>query len=130
VSFESGEWRQVADAVSLDLTAFCAGRTLLPNTNIWLRDIAPMADKDECVSHSLLALAAAYVLDYKPIPEIQARANHHYKRAVDLIGRAMRNQKFREVGKDDAVVGALILLLSDDVSYHSDASSFQHSTIY
>lgn len=75
-----------------------------------------MADKDECVSHAVLALASAYVLDYKPCAEIQRRANHHYKCAVDLVGQAMRDPQSHQVGKDDAVVAALILLFSDDVS--------------
>lgn len=98
------------------MTAFCAGRTLLPKTNFWLRDIAPIADKNEAVKHAVLALSAAYVLDYKPIPAIQARANYHYKMAVELLDKAMRDPTSHEVGKDDAIIAALIMLLSNDVS--------------
>jgi hypothetical protein len=68
------------------------------------------------VNHAVLALSAAYILDYKPIPAIQARANYHYKQAVDLVDQALRNPKSHEVGKDDAIIAALIMLLSNDVS--------------
>ena len=100
----------------LDVTAFCNGRTLLPKTNLYLREIAPIADKNECVRHALLALAAGYILDYKPIPKLQDRANKHYKEAVRLVDVAIRDRNCREVGKDDAVIAALVLLLSNDVS--------------
>lgn len=88
-------------------------------TNFWIHDIAPIADNNQCVLHALLALAAAYVLDYKPIPELLARANRHYKLAVELLGKALQNPTSHKVGKDDAVIGALILLLSNDVSHQS-----------
>ncbi|KAE9378263.1 hypothetical protein N431DRAFT_461797 [Stipitochalara longipes BDJ] len=97
------------------LTAFCGGRTLLSKSNFWLCDLAPIADKNELVSHAVLALAAAYVLDYRPIPKLQNRANFHYKKAVELMGDALRDPQSQEVGKDDPIVSALILLLSDDV---------------
>jgi hypothetical protein len=106
------------------LTAFCSGRSLLPKTNFWLRDIAPIADKNQCVNHALLALAATYVLDYKPMPQLQERANYHYKRAVELVGEAIKDPDAHEVGKEDAVVGALVILLSEDVSFYTASRIF------
>ncbi|KAH0559375.1 hypothetical protein GP486_004109 [Trichoglossum hirsutum] len=97
------------------LVAFCSGRTLLSNSNFWLLDIAPMAAGSECVKHALLAFAAGYVLDYLPNEKLQARANHHYGRAVDLLSKALRDPETYEVNKGDSVVSAIILLLSDDV---------------
>lgn len=78
-----------------------------------------MAAGSECVKHALLALAAGYVLDYQPSEKLQTRANFHYRRAVDLLGRALRDAETHEVGKEDAVIGALVLLNCDDVCAHS-----------
>lgn len=75
-----------------------------------------MAATSEFVKHALLALSATYVLDYQPTEAMQSRANLHFKRAVDLLGEALREPTVQEVGKEDAVIGALTLLSLDDVS--------------
>lgn len=71
----------------------------------------------ECVKHALLSLASAYVLDFIHSEQLRERANYHYKRAVDLLGHALRDPEAHEVGKEDGIVSAIILLLSDDVSH-------------
>jgi len=98
---------------SSDQVGFCEGRTLLPKSNFWLVDIAPMASGNECVKHAILAFAAAYVLDYQPL--LRDRANYHYRKAVGLLTEALQSPDSRDIGKDDGTVAALILLLSDDV---------------
>lgn len=100
--------------VAVDLTAFCRGRTLLPKTNLWLRDVAPIAAKNDLVKHALLALSAGYWLHFNPNEEILARANNHYRRATKLLTDEINNPDSRKVGKDDAVVSAMLLLFLDD----------------
>lgn len=69
-----------------------------------------------CVKHAMLSLAAAYFLDYAPSEILRERANLHYQRAVDLLSYAICDSETEEIGKGDSVIGALILLMSNDVS--------------
>lgn len=69
-----------------------------------------------CVKHAILSLAAAYFLDYAPSEILRKTANYHYWRAVELLTQAISDPETHEIGKGDSVVGALILLISDDVS--------------
>jgi hypothetical protein len=69
-----------------------------------------------CVKHAMLSLAAAYYLDYEPNEKLRGRANSHYRKAVELLNHAICDPQTKEIGKSDSVVGALILLMSDDVS--------------
>lgn len=110
-------------AVKLTITdtqAFCKGRTVLPDTNSWLVDITPTIS-NPCVKRALLALAAGYVLDYKPDKQLVSRANWHYKRAVELFGKELNDKRNQEVGKDDAILAALWLLYANDVGTSSSA---------
>jgi len=69
-----------------------------------------------CVKHAILSLAAAYFLDYALSENLRIKANNHYLRAVELLNQAISDPETYEIGKGDSVVGALILLMSDDVS--------------
>lgn len=88
----------------------------MSRTNFWLVDITAMADKNECVKHALLASTAAYVLDYLPSEKLKTRANSHYRRAADLLSRSLCDPKSQEVGKEEGLVAAILLMLCDDVS--------------
>ena len=101
----------------LDTVAFCTGRTLLPESNGFLNDIMPMASGNACVKHALLALASTYVLDYLPSKELEKRANMHHKRAVILLGQELNKEETYKPGSEDGVVGALVLLCHNDVSF-------------
>jgi hypothetical protein len=72
-----------------------------------------------CVKHAILSLAAAYFLDYALSESLRRKANYHYWRAVELLSQAISDPETYEIGKGDSVVGALILLMSDDVSSFS-----------
>lgn len=74
-----------------------------------------MAQKDECVKHALLAMAASYVLDYSPSDSLRARANNHYKKAANLLSEALNDSKSYTVGQEDSVLAALVLFSHDDV---------------
>lgn len=75
-----------------------------------------MASSDVCVKHALLALAGSYVLDYLPSPDLLARTNRHYQKAVEAINDALQNPDTHGVAKGDSVISAVLLLLVDDVS--------------
>jgi hypothetical protein len=75
-----------------------------------------MAEKDECVKHAVLALAAGYALDYHPSEILRQRANFHYRKASELLSEKILDPTLQEVGREDALVGALRILWCDDVS--------------
>ncbi|KAJ8125883.1 hypothetical protein O1611_g7755 [Lasiodiplodia mahajangana] len=95
-------------------TAICGGRTLLPKTNAWV-DFTSVVDGDECARHAALAFSAGYMLDYVPNEKLRIRANFHYKRASELLTLALKDPTIYTIGKDDAVVTALMLLWSEDI---------------
>ena len=102
--------------MTTDISAFCPGRTLLPVTNTWLRDVAAMAEKSECVKHALLSLSASYVLDYTPAPNLKERATLHHRRAVELLDLELRKEETYQPSGGEAAVCALAILSQEDVS--------------
>ena len=65
---------------------------------------------------------------------VRARANHHYARAVTLLDKGINTAENHEMGKEDAIIGALVLLNCDDVGYrplldYATADSPQTSSI-
>lgn len=76
-----------------------------------------MADSNRCVMHSVLSLAATYVLDYTQASLWRDRANFHYKEATRLLGLALKDKEAHEIGKEDALVSAMIILTCEDVSF-------------
>ena len=113
------------------IVAFCPGRTLVPNGNPFLTELAQMAARNECVRHALLALAASYVLDYQPSDKLQCRANMHHKRAVTLLGKDLENEDWYQPGKEDGIIGSLMLLSHDDsVNWEFDRQSMSHPKWY
>lgn len=76
-----------------------------------------MAVENECVKHALLTLASTYVLDYLPSEKLRGRANHHYTKAVALLDEGINTAENHEIGKEDAIIGALVLLNCDDVGH-------------
>ena len=89
---------------------------MLKESNLFLVDFAKMADSNGCVMHAVLALAATYVLDYTQGSPWRERANFHYSEATRLLSLALKDKKTHEIGKEDAVVSAIIILTCEDVS--------------
>ena len=88
---------------------------MLPKTNAWL-DLSSVIDGDEGARHAALAFSAGYMLDYVPSEKLRVRANFHYKRASELLSVALKDPTIHGFGNEEAVVTALHLLWSDDVS--------------
>jgi hypothetical protein len=94
---------------------------LLPD-NYWSLQMVPMAMAHDCTRHALLSFTTSYALDYEPNDQMRLRANYHYRRAVELLSEALSNAETYEVGRDDAVVAAMIMILSNDVSHYQQAA--------
>jgi hypothetical protein len=106
------------------LKAMCSGRTLLKETNGWLKELAPMAEQDGMILHALLAFSAGYALDYRPAKSLLHRANQHYRKASELLTERLANTI--EMGQEDSVVGALRLMWCDDVRVFFHFLSYFH----
>ncbi|KAK9772950.1 hypothetical protein SCAR479_10280 [Seiridium cardinale] len=89
--------------------SICRGRTVVPNDNLYLKQITPMADKSSLVKHIILAVAASYVLDWYFDPAIKFQANWHYNRAVNLLEEELKNPANWHAGKGEPLIASLIL---------------------
>ena len=84
-------------------------------TNAFLNDVTPMASVKPCVKYAILALAASYVLDYKPSKSLQLRAQSHYKKAVLLLGQELNRPDAFTPGGGEAALAVLMLLSHNDL---------------
>ncbi|KAH8810705.1 fungal-specific transcription factor domain-containing protein [Xylogone sp. PMI_703] len=93
------------------LVAICGAVTLIPSpsNNCYLTEIAPIAARNECVKHAVLALSATYILDYSREDHVKTRANFHWRRAVHLLTQELNDEGTCHPGKEDTVVAALVL---------------------
>ena len=88
-----------------------------------------MTSGNECVKHALLSFFSAYVLDYCPTETFRVRANFHYRRAAELLDQEIRKPEASQVGQEDAIVGVMALLLSNDVCLIRSKDSTQTPTL-
>jgi hypothetical protein len=95
--------------------AICAGRTVVPQDNLYLLQIMPMAVTSDLVRHAMLALAATYVLDFRHPSELQRRADKHHKKAVQLFGEEIRKMENYESGREFPLVAGTILYMHQQV---------------
>lgn len=84
--------------------------------NYWCDDLIPMAVSNEGTRHALLCFTTGYALDYEPTEEMRKRANHHYRCAVQHIGRSLNKEDTYKVGGGAAIIAAMIMIYSADVS--------------
>ncbi|KAJ9622203.1 hypothetical protein H2204_011635 [Knufia peltigerae] len=97
------------------VVAYCAGRTLLPASNVWLTGVPAIAEKSACVRHAMLSCAAGYVLDYAPSEKLKQRASFHHKRAITLLSKELNKKENYEPGKEEPLLMALSLLNHEDI---------------
>ncbi|KAF4965875.1 hypothetical protein FZEAL_10723 [Fusarium zealandicum] len=93
---------------------WCPGRSVLSNTNLWLRDLAPM-HKNEGILHAIQSLAGVYIYDYLPDERVRKRINHRYKLADEYFSKLLIAPESREVGGGDEVITMAVLLSMQDI---------------
>jgi hypothetical protein len=122
-----------ANYLSLDTTAICKGRTVIPSDNTFLRQVTPIAEKSDLVRHAIISLAATYVLDFNRRPEILERAELHHSNGVALLSKCLRDKTSYFPGKAEHVLAALVLHCHNAVLALSIAiinHSLHHSTVF
>ncbi|KAF4468784.1 hypothetical protein FALBO_4320 [Fusarium albosuccineum] len=93
---------------------WCPGRSVLSNTNLWLRDLAPM-HKNEGILYAIQSLAGVYIYDYLPDERIRQRINERYAMADEYFSKLLVAPESREVGGGDEVITMAVLLSMQDI---------------
>ncbi|KAH7462428.1 hypothetical protein FOMA001_g18669 [Fusarium oxysporum f. sp. matthiolae] len=96
------------------LKNWCPGRSVLSNTNLWLKDLAPM-HKNEGILHAIQSLAGIYIYDYVPDERIRQRTNRLYVEADQYFSMLLNAPESRENGKVQEVITIAVLLSMQDV---------------
>ncbi|KAF4462609.1 hypothetical protein FALBO_10570, partial [Fusarium albosuccineum] len=103
-----------ADARHRNTKNWCPRRSVLSNTNLWLRDLAPM-HKNEGILYAIQSLAGVYIYDYLPDERIQQRINKRYTITDEYFSKLLVAPKSREVGGGDKVITMAVLLSMQDI---------------
>jgi len=99
-----------------DIQAWCPGKTILPETNLWLKDFAPMHQSDG-VRAAIQGLAGLYVYDYTPSVEVERRVIWKLGEAESCYSSLLANPTTAESKESSSEAIALAVILSmQDVS--------------
>ncbi|KAJ4234391.1 hypothetical protein NW759_001382 [Fusarium solani] len=93
---------------------WCPGRSVLSNTNLWLRDLAPM-HKNEGIRYAIQSLAGVYIYDYLPDERIRQRINERYIMADEYFSKLLVAPESRRIGGGDEVITMAVLLSMQDI---------------
>ncbi|KAM0293679.1 hypothetical protein ACHAPM_011563 [Fusarium culmorum] len=93
---------------------WCPGRSVLTNTNLWLKDLAPMG-KNNGILHAIQSLAGVYIYDYIPDERIRNRSNERYAMANECFAQLLNAPESRTRGQGREVITMAVLLSMQDV---------------
>ncbi|KAG7403708.1 hypothetical protein Forpe1208_v016183 [Fusarium oxysporum f. sp. rapae] len=93
---------------------WCPGRSVLNETNLWLKDLAPM-HKNEGILHAILSLAGIYIYDYVPVECIRRRTNQLHVKADQYYSTLLNAPESRKIGKGQEVIAMAVILSMQDV---------------
>jgi hypothetical protein len=100
--------------VVIDIKNWCPGRSVLENTNLWLKDLAPMG-KNKGILHAIQSLAGVYIYDYLPDERIRKRINERYAMANEYFVELLTAPESRMRGQGREVITMAVLLSMQDV---------------
>ncbi|RYC80748.1 hypothetical protein BFJ63_vAg16363 [Fusarium oxysporum f. sp. narcissi] len=93
---------------------WCPGRSVLRDTNLWLKDLAPMHG-NEGILYAIQSLSGIYIYDYMPLEDIRQRINQRYDMANQYYSTLLHAPESREVGKGQEVITMTALLSMLDI---------------
>ncbi|KAH7185781.1 fungal-specific transcription factor domain-containing protein [Fusarium flagelliforme] len=93
---------------------WCPGRSVLDDTNSWLKDLAPMCS-NRGILHAMQALAGVYIYDYLPDERVRQRINQRYVESNQYFIELLNDPESRMPGKGQEVITMAILLSMHDV---------------
>ena len=98
-----------------DIYNWCPGRSILPETNFWLNDLARMLSNDG-IRAALLSLSGVYIYDYLPTLQISSRVNVRFSDADIRLVALLNDWPGLDSDKIDELVNISIILSTRDVS--------------
>ncbi|KAK2122125.1 hypothetical protein NOF04DRAFT_1374289 [Fusarium oxysporum II5] len=93
---------------------WCPGRSVLRDTNLWLKDLAPMHG-NEGILHAIQSLSGIYIYDYLPQERIRQRINQRYDMANQYYCTLLHAPESREIGKGQEAITMTVLLSMLDI---------------
>ncbi|KAF4992178.1 hypothetical protein FGRMN_7309 [Fusarium graminum] len=103
-----------ADSISTDTKNWCPGRSVLSNTNLWLKDLAPM-HKNEGILYAIQSLAGVYIYDYLADERIRQRINQRYVMADQYFCKLLNAPESSVLGEGKEVITMAVLLSMQDI---------------
>ncbi|KHO01709.1 uncharacterized protein MAM_00710 [Metarhizium album ARSEF 1941] len=97
---------QRADEQIRDIRNWCPGRSVLDDTNLWLKDFAQM-HKSVGVRSAIQSLAGIYIYDYLPLESIRNRVNQRFSDAEKRFSQLLNDPA---TAKDEALANELITI--------------------
>ncbi|KJZ78614.1 hypothetical protein HIM_02005 [Hirsutella minnesotensis 3608] len=85
---------------------WCPGRSVLLETNLWLKDFAQM-HKSDGVRAAIQSLAGIYIYDYQPIDSIRKRVNERFCEAELRFSRLLNDPT---TGQNEGLANELITM--------------------
>ncbi|KAH8653920.1 fungal-specific transcription factor domain-containing protein [Ilyonectria robusta] len=93
---------------------WCPGRSVLSNTNLWLKDFAQMHE-NEGIRCAIQSLAGVYIYDYLPDERIRQRINERYVLADAHFSNLLASPESFEIGKGSEVITMAVILSMQDI---------------
>lgn len=94
---------------------WCPGRSILRDTNLWLKDFAQMHE-NEGVRAAIQCLAGVYIYDYVPQPFISKRINELFGMAERRLTTLLNDPKGLKMDQGSELITIAIILSMQDVS--------------
>ncbi|ODA82236.1 hypothetical protein RJ55_00743 [Drechmeria coniospora] len=85
---------------------WCPGRSVLEETNLWLKDFAAM-HKSDGVRAAVQSLAGIYIYDYQPTDTVRTRVNERFHEAESRLTCLLEDPM---TGRDEAQANELITI--------------------
>ncbi|KAG5946086.1 hypothetical protein E4U53_006633 [Claviceps sorghi] len=94
---------------------WCPGRTVLEDTNLWLKDFAQM-HKSLGVRAAIQSLAGIYIYDYQPLESIRDRVNQRFEDAEKRFTQLLNDPAtYRDESQANELITIGVILSMQDI---------------
>jgi hypothetical protein len=97
-----------------DVNNWCPGRTILDDSNLWLKDFASMHSNDG-VRAAIQSLAGIYIYDYMPVDAIRNRVLERFTEAETRFGELLSSPARNNPENASEIITLSVLLSMQDV---------------
>jgi hypothetical protein len=100
-----------------DIKNWCPGRTVLADTNLWLKDFAQM-HSSVGVAAAIQSLAGIYIYDYLQVDNVRERINNRFAVAEERFTELLRDPTTTcNEPRANELITIAVLLSMQDVSF-------------